>query len=141
MDWENVARLISRPDPLAHAQIERFLATMADNVSFADADVGHIHGRERLREYLHASSQKFPTWSQELIWMQTGDDWGVFETIGRGLYLGRGTPPEGIPVVVELCSIARSDEKGLIVRWQDFAGNDVAGQIRAGVRAASTPTA
>jgi len=139
MDWEQVATLISRPDPLGPEQAERFLAVLSADVNYADADVGHIQGRDRVREYLAASNKKFPTWSQELIWMQAGDDWAVFETIARGTYVGRGAPSQGIPVMVELCSIARSDDRGLIIRWQDFAGNDVAAQIRAGVRAASTP--
>jgi hypothetical protein len=71
-----------------------------------------------LRDIQGQTGRVFPDWRQEITSIRGGDDWAVFEWIGRATY----TPPEGpgVPVEMHGATIVEVDASGLVTSWRDY---------------------
>ena len=63
----------------------------------------------------------FPDWTQEITSIRGGEDWAVFEWVGRATY----TPPEGQPgagarIEMHGATIVEVDGEGLVTSWRDY---------------------
>ena len=79
----------------------------------------------------------FPDWTQEITSIRGGDDWAVFEWIGRATYTpGPGRP--GAPAAIEMhgATIIEVDADGLVTYWKDYLDRkEPENQIRKAVKA------
>ncbi len=68
------------------------------------------------------TAEVFPDWSQEITTIRGGDDWAVFEWIGRATYAGRGAddPVAGTPIEMHGATIVEIDGEGLVTKWTDY---------------------
>jgi hypothetical protein len=109
MDWEAWARRAERAiDVEARGD---WKGLFADGATFADPanpSTGDIRGIAR------DTRQVFPDWRQEITWIRGGDDWAVFEWIGRATYKGK------IPIEMRGSTIVEVNDAGLVTRWQDY---------------------
>jgi hypothetical protein len=86
-----------------------------------------------LRRVQGQTGRIFPDWRQEITSIRGGEDWAVFEWIGRATY----TPPEGQPVPIEMhgATIIEVNASGLVTSWRDYLDRkEPEEQIRAALR-------
>jgi hypothetical protein len=109
VDWEAWARRAEAAIDVANRGDWKGL--FAPGASFADpanAATGD------LRDIVRQTRDAFPDWTQEITWIRGGDDWAVFEWIGRATYKGEA------PVVMHGATVVEIDGDGLVTRWQDY---------------------
>lgn len=112
----------------------------APGATFADPAT---EGTDDLRSIARDTRAIFPDWTQEITSIRGGDDWAVFEWIGRATYTGpTGTEPgSGTPIVMRGATIIEVDDEGLVTSWRDYLDRkEPEEQIRAAIRAARPPT-
>jgi SnoaL-like domain len=68
---------------------------------------------EDLRDIQQQTRQIFPDWHQDITSIRGGDDWAVFEWIGRATF-------NGTPVTIHGATIIELDGDGLITSWRDY---------------------
>ena len=67
-----------------------------------------------LRDISRQTRDVFPDWRQEITWIRGGDDWAVFEWIGRATFRNEA------PVEMHGATVVEVDADGLVTRWQDY---------------------
>jgi hypothetical protein len=82
----------------------------------------------------------FPDWTQEITSIRGGEDWAVFEWIGRATF----TPPDpsspgaGCRIEMHGATIIEVDADGLVTSWRDYLDRkEPEQQIRKAVKAAA----
>lgn len=75
-----------------------------------------------LRAIQHQTKAVFPDWHQEITSIRGGDDWAVFEWIGRATFRPSESsgPEDGTPITMHGASIIEVDDDGLITSWRDY---------------------
>ncbi len=117
MDWDAWARRAERAIDVAGRGDWKGL--FARGATFTGpATAGTTDVREVARETRHA----FPDWTQEITSIRGGDDWAVFEWIGRATYRGAegDEPGSGAPIEMRGATIVEVDADGLVTRWRDY---------------------
>jgi hypothetical protein len=109
VDWEAWARRAEAAIDVANRGDWKGL--FAPGASFADP-ANPATGD--LRDIVRQTRDAFPDWTQEITWIRGGDDWAVFEWIGRASYKGEA------PVVMHGATVVEVDGDGLVTRWQDY---------------------
>jgi hypothetical protein len=117
MDWDAWARRAE--SALAFEEPGRWRDLFAEGAVFGDPNTPSTTD---LRSVQRGTAEVFPDWRQEITTIRGGDDWAVFEWIGRATYAGRGTddPVAGTPIEMHGASIVEVDGDGLVTRWTDY---------------------
>jgi len=98
VDWEAWARRAERAIDVAARGDWKGL--FAPGATFTDPATA---GTTDLRAIARDTRGAFPDWTQEITFIRGGDDWAVFEWVGRATYLG-----------------GEVDADGLVTRWRDY---------------------
>jgi hypothetical protein len=69
---------------------------------------------EDLRDIQHQTRKIFPDWHQEITSIRGGDNWAVFEWIGRATF------NDSTPITMHGATILELDDDGLITSWRDY---------------------
>ena len=109
MDWDAWARRAERAIDVAARGDWKGL--FAPGATFTDPATA---GTNDLRAIARDTRGAFPDWTQEITSIRGGDDWAVFEWVGRATYKGR------VPVVMHGATIVEVDGDGLVTRWRDY---------------------
>jgi hypothetical protein len=133
VDWQAWAEKVERAVDMAAGGDWKGL--FAPGATFADPNSAPTHDLRRISRETRAV---FPDWTQEITMIRGGDDWAVFEWIGRATYrpatadsLGAGTPIE-----MHGATIVEVDAEGLVTSWRDYLDRkEPEDQIRAAARA------
>jgi hypothetical protein len=129
MDWEAWAR--TAEEALDFSGRGKWRSLFAAGATFSDPAT--TTPTSDLRQIQGQTGRVFPDWRQEITSIRGGDDWAVFEWIGRATY----TPPEGPPVPVEMhgATIVEVDASGLVTLWRDYLDRkEPEEQIRAALK-------
>ena len=126
--WEAWARKVERAvDMEAKGDWKGLFApraTFADPANPATDDLRSISRQTRA---------VFPDWTQEITSIRGGDDWAVFEWIGRATYAG--DPGRGARIEMHGATIIEVDGEGLVTSWRDYLDRkEPEKQIRGAVR-------
>jgi DNA-nicking Smr family endonuclease len=109
MDWEAWARRAEAALDVSGSGDWTALfaprATFTDPANPSTSDLGDIAKQTR---------NIFPDWRQEITWIRGGDDFAIFEWIGRGTYQGEASVEMHGATVIEV------DADGLVTRWKDY---------------------
>jgi hypothetical protein len=79
----------------------------------------------------------FPDWTQEITSIRGGDDWAVFEWIGRATYTPADARSPGAGTRIEMhgVTLIDVDGDGRVTRWRDYLDRrEPEDQIRATAR-------
>jgi hypothetical protein len=88
-----------------------------------------------LRAVQRGTARIFPDWRQEITSIRGGDDWAVFEWIGRATYAGDDAAG-GTKVEMHGATIIEVDGDGLVTRWRDYLDRkEPEEQLRAAAKA------
>jgi hypothetical protein len=93
---------------------------------------------EDLRGISRDTRAVFPDWTQEITTIRGGDDWAVFEWVGRATYTPSRPEDPGAGARIEMhgATIIEIDEAGLVTRWRDYLDRkEPEAQIRSAARA------
>lgn len=113
MDWEGWARRAEQALDVAKGGDWRGL--FAPDATFGDP---HTPSTKDLRRISGQTRRIFPDWSQEITRIRGGDDWAVFEWIGRGTFQREGS--DGVPVTMHGATIVEVDSEGRVTAWRDY---------------------
>jgi hypothetical protein len=69
---------------------------------------------EDLRDIQHQTRRIFPDWHQEITSIRGGDNFAVFEWVGRATF------NESTPITMHGATILELDDDGLITSWRDY---------------------
>lgn len=133
MDWEAWARRAEQAIDMRSGGDWKGLfapgATFADPANPATDDLRDISRQTRV---------VFPDWSQEITSIRGGDDWAVFEWIGRATYHAPGGGPgDGVAIEMHGATIVEVDRDGLVTAWRDYLDRkEPEDQIKAALRPA-----
>jgi hypothetical protein len=133
MDWEVWARQAEKALDVAGRGDWRGL--FASGATFADPAT--TEPTDDLRAISRDTRRVFPDWSQEITTIRGGDDWAVFEWIGRATYTpdSPGDPAAGCRIEMHGATIIEVDGSGRVTRWRDYLDREEpADQIRAAAR-------
>jgi hypothetical protein len=116
MDWAAWAERTERAIDVAGRGDWRGLfapgATFADPATASTTDLRHVS---------RGTAEIFPDWTQEITSIRGGDDWAVFEWIGRATYRPvDGGPGAGAPIEMHGATIVEVDADGLVTSWRDY---------------------
>jgi hypothetical protein len=139
MDWDDWARRAERA--LAFEEGARWRDLFAADAVFGDPNTPSTSD---LRSVQRGTAAIFPDWRQEITTIRGGDDWAVFEWIGRATYAGQGAddPLAGTPIEMHGASIVEVDDDGLVTKWTDYLDRkEPEVQLRAAAKQASQPDA
>jgi hypothetical protein len=137
MDWETWARKAERA--LAFEEEGSWRDLFAAGATFGDPNTPSTTD---LRSVQRGTAQIFPDWRQDITSIRGGDDWAVFEWIGRATYAGSGPddPAAGTPIEMHGATIVEVDGGGLVTLWRDYLDRkEPENQIRAAFRAGRRP--
>ena len=117
MDWDEWARRAERA--LAFEEDGSWRDLFAPDATFSDPntpDTGDLRSVQR------GTARIFPDWRQEITTIRGGDDWAVFEWIGRATYAGRSPDDQAAGAKVEMhgATIVEVNGDGLVMRWRDY---------------------
>lgn len=117
MDWDAWARRAERAIDVAARGDWKGL--FAPGATFTDPATA---GTTDLSAIARDTRGAFPDWTQEITSIRGGDDWAVFEWIGRATYRGgQGDEPgSGAPIEMRGATIVEVDADGLVTRWRDY---------------------
>lgn len=133
MDWDAWARRAEQA--LAFEEEGRWRDLFAADAVFGDPNTPSTTD---LRAVQRGTAEVFPDWRQEITTIRGGDDWAVFEWIGRATYAGRGAddPVAGTPIEMHGATIVDIDGAGLVTKWTDYLDRkEPEVQLRAAARA------
>jgi hypothetical protein len=131
MDWDAWARRAELA--LAFEEEGSWRDLFAPDASFSDPNTPHTND---LRSVQRETARIFPDWRQEITSIRGGDDWAVFEWIGRATYAGRSAedPAAGIKVEMHGATIVEVDADGLVTSWRDYLDRkEPENQLRAAI--------
>jgi len=132
MDWDEWARRAERA--LAFDEEGSWGDLFAPEARFGDP---HTPDTGDLRKVQRGTARIFPDWRQEITTIRGGDDWAVFEWIGRATYAGMSPddPATGATVEMHGATIIEVDAAGLVTKWRDYLDRkEPENQIRKAVR-------
>jgi hypothetical protein len=109
-DWDAWARRVEAAVDMASGGDWKGL--FAPGASFADPATPH--GTEDLRIVSRDTRRVFPDWRQEVTSIRGGEDWAVFEWVGRATYKGK------VPIVMHGATLVEVDADGLVTQWRDY---------------------
>jgi len=117
MDWGAWARRAEAA--LAFEEDGSWRDLFAPGATFSDPNTPNTHD---LRAVQRETARVFPDWRQEITSIRGGDDWAVFEWIGRATYAGRSPddPVAGTRVEMHGATIVEVDGDGLVTLWRDY---------------------
>jgi hypothetical protein len=117
VEWEAWARRVEKAIDVAGRGDWKGL--FAPGATFSDPATSST---DDLRAIAHDTKRVFPDWTQEITSIRGGDDWAVFEWVGRATYLGgeRDEPGSGAPIEMRGATIVEVDADGLVTRWRDY---------------------
>ena len=117
MDWQAWARRAEQA--LAFESEGSWRDLFAPGAVFGDPNTP---ATTDLRSVQRDTARIFPDWRQEITSIRGGDDWAVFEWIGRATYAGMGPddPVAGVPVEMHGATIVEVDDAGLVTLWRDY---------------------
>ena len=117
MDWNAWARRAERAVDVAGRGDWKGL--FAPGATFTDPATD---GTTDLRTISRDTRHVFPDWTQEITSIRGGDDWAVFEWIGRATYCGGegDEPGSGARIEMRGATIVEVDADGLVTRWRDY---------------------
>jgi hypothetical protein len=115
MDWQEWARRAERA--LDVAGKGNWKGLFAPEATFGDP---HTPSTKDLGRVARLTRQIFPDWTQEITRIRGGDDWAVFEWIGRGTFTMPATPGDGAQVAMHGATIVEVDSNGLVTSWRDY---------------------
>jgi hypothetical protein len=133
-EWEAWARRAE--EALDFGQAARWRDLFAPDATFGDPNTPSTTD---LRDVQRGTARIFPDWRQEITTIRGGDDWAVFEWIGRATYAGLAPddPAAGTPVELHGATIVEVDADGLVTDWRDYLDRkEPEVQLRAAVRGA-----
>ena len=113
MNWDEWARKVERALDVAGRGDWKGL--FAPGATFSDPNTPSTTD---VREISRDTRAIFPDWTQEITWIRGGDDWAVFEWIGRATYAG--DPGRGARIEMHGATIVELDAEGLITSWRDY---------------------
>jgi hypothetical protein len=131
VDWDAWARRAERAIDVAGRGDWRGLfapgATFADPATASTSD---------LRSISRGTAAIFPDWAQEITTIRGGEDWAVFEWVGRATYTpADGGPGAGTAIEMHGATIVEVDGDGLVTMWRDYLDRkEPEDQIRRGAR-------
>lgn len=115
MDWDDWARRVEcAVDVAARGDWKGLFAARA---TFGDP---HTPSTTDLGGVARHTRTIFPDWRQEITRIRGGDDWAVFEWIGRGTFTMPGQPGDGTPVTMHGATIVEVNAEGLVTSWRDY---------------------
>jgi hypothetical protein len=127
-DWEEWARRAERAIDVAGRGDWKGL--FAPGARFSDPNTPDT---DDLRRISRETRDIFPDWTQEITWIRGGDDWAVFEWIGRATYTGE--PGNGTRITMHGATVVEVDGDGLVTSWRDYLDRkEPEEQIRAAVK-------
>jgi hypothetical protein len=117
VDWQAWARQAEKALDVAGRGDWKGL--FAPGATFSDPATAST---EDLRAIAFDTKQVFPDWTQEITSIRGGDDWAVFEWIGRATYRGTSGDDRGSGASIEMrgATIVEVDADGLVTRWRDY---------------------
>ncbi len=107
-DWDSFARRLEAAIDMRTPGGWREL--FAPGARFADPANAPT---DDLRAIQRQTRDAFPDWHQEITSIRGGEDWAVFEWIGRATY-------KNIPITMHGATIIEIDADGLITSWRDY---------------------
>jgi len=113
MDWDAWARRTEQA--LAFEAEGSWRDLFAPGAVFGDP---HTPSTTDLRAVQRGTAEIFPDWTQEITTIRGGDDWAVFEWIGRATY--DGEPGKGPRIEMHGGTIVEVDGDGLVTMWRDY---------------------
>jgi hypothetical protein len=138
MDWDDWARRAEAA--LDFRRQGRWRDLFAEGAEFGDPNTPSTTD---LKSVQSGTAKVFPDWRQEITSIRGGDDWAVFEWIGRATYAGRGPddPVDGTPIEMHGATIVEVDADGLVTVWRDYLDRkEPEVQLRRAARSAKPPT-
>jgi hypothetical protein len=117
MDWDAWARRAEAA--LDFREEARWRDLFAEGAEFGDP---HTPSTTDLRRVQSGTARIFPDWNQEITSIRGGDDWAVFEWIGRATYAGvrADDPATGTAIEMHGATIVEVDHEGLVTSWRDY---------------------
>ena len=115
MDWQAWARKAEQALDVAGRGDWRGL--FAPEATFGDP---HTKSTRDLKSISRQTREIFPDWTQEITRIRGGDDWAVFEWIGRGTFSMPDAPGAGAQVTIHGASIIEVNAEGLVTSWRDY---------------------
>ncbi len=95
-----------------------------------------------LRAIQAQTAKIFADWHQEITSIRGGDDWAVFEWIGRATFKASSGAEavDGTPIEMHGASLIEVDADGLITSWRDYLDRkEPEDQLRAAARGGVSP--
>jgi hypothetical protein len=132
VNWDEWARRAEQA--LDFGQPVRWRDLFAPDATFGDPNTP---ATTDLRAVQGGTARVFPDWHQEITSIRGGDDWAVFEWIGRATYAGRSPddPLAGTPIEMHGATIVEIDGDGLVTLWRDYLDRkEPEQQLRAAAR-------
>jgi hypothetical protein len=137
VDWQRWAEQVERALDVAGRGDWRGL--FAPGATFSDPATPSP--TTDLRSISRATRQVFPDWTQEITSIRGGEDWAVFEWVGRATYSAAGAggrpgdPGDGARIEMHGATIVEVDSEGRVTSWRDYLDRKEAEeQIRAAAR-------
>ena len=129
MDWEAWARRAEQA--LDVAKRGDWKGLFAPGARFSDPNTPSTTD---VRQISRDTRAIFPDWTQEITSIRGGDDWAVFEWIGRATY--EGEPGRGAHIEMHGATIVEVDADGLVTSWRDYLDRkEPENQIRRAIKA------
>ena len=127
-DWDAFARKLELA--LDMRSKGGFLELFAPGARFADPANAPT---EDLHDIQRQTRAVMPDWRQEITSIRGGDDWAVFEWIGRATY--NGDPGRGAKIEMHGATIVEVNADGLVTWWKDYLDRkEPENQIRKAVK-------
>ena len=115
MDWEAWARRAEQAlDVAKHGD---WKGLFAESATFGDP---HTPSTNDLRSISRQTRKVFPDWTQEITTIRGGENWAVFEWIGRGTFSMPDMPGAGAKVTMHGATIIEVNDQGLVTKWRDY---------------------
>jgi SnoaL-like domain len=97
----------------------RWRDLFADGAEFGDPNTPSTTD---LKSVQSGTARIFPDWRQEITSIRGGEDWAVFEWIGRATYAGMGPDDSLTGTAIEMhgATIVEVDGDGLVTLWRDY---------------------
>ena len=113
MDWQAWARRAERAIDVAAGGDWKGL--FSPDATFSDPNTPST---QDMRQISRDTRAIFPDWTQEITSIRGGDDWAVFEWVGRATY--SGDPGRGARIEMHGATIVEVNEEGLVTSWRDY---------------------
>jgi hypothetical protein len=137
MDWERWARRAEAALAFDEREVS-WRDLFAPGATFGDPSTAPTGD---LRSVQSATAAVFPDWRQQITTSRGGQDWAVFEWVGRATYAGRrpGDPAAGARVEMHGATIVEVDARGMVTSWRDYLDRkEPEDQLRAHGRGGAT---